>query len=334
MKYLSRRAGILAATLLLLTTLLVAPASAGHVVCGQVLTQSTVLDSDVGPCPEDGLVIGADGITLDLNGHRVFGLPTPEDVPSLSQGVGIRLQDRTSVQVKNGTVTDFSAGVAILGGSGNKVSGITARDNIGSLAAGFGDGIAIDSSDDNLIVGNRAIKNGPFDGIGVFGSSSGNTLNQNVVTDNNFARSATTNDNDGIRLEPGTSNNTVVNNEVKRNGLDGIAVFASSTDNTIGNNVVEDNGFHDKTHRKGDGIRVFLTGNNNLVEDNRVFGNAANGIRVDSQLNEILNNKTGGNSVAPGDDPAFDLHDSNRNCDQNVWSGNTFDTAFPECTKN
>lgn len=35
--------------------------------CGQTILVSTVLDSNVGPCAT-GITIGADNITLDLNG--------------------------------------------------------------------------------------------------------------------------------------------------------------------------------------------------------------------------------------------------------------------------
>lgn len=305
---------------------LAAPAAASHVSCGDVITTDTTLDSDVGPCTSDGLIIEADGITLDLNGHRIFGL---EDLPG--EGVGVRIVGRTGVHVTNGVISDFDAGVALLDGANqNKVSGITARDNVGTAFGDFGDGIAISQSHDNLILKNTVVRNGPFDGIGMFNGSSGNTINQNFVADNDIASSPTVNQDDGIRMEPNTTNNTVVNNTVLRNGLDGIAVFFQSTGNVIENNTVRDNGFHDKLHRKGDGIRVFSEGNNTLIKSNSVFDNAANGIRVDSLNNDILDNKTGGNGVEI--ENAFDLHDSNENCDNNTWSNNTFDTANPPCT--
>ena len=43
--------------------------------CGDVITQDTTLDSDLIDCPGDGVVIGASGITLDLAGHTIDGLP-------------------------------------------------------------------------------------------------------------------------------------------------------------------------------------------------------------------------------------------------------------------
>src|SRR5689334_13099778 len=42
-------------------------------VCGSTLTRSTTLRSDLLHCPGTALVIGADGITVDLGGHAISG---------------------------------------------------------------------------------------------------------------------------------------------------------------------------------------------------------------------------------------------------------------------
>ena len=69
----SNRLGGIAAALGLGVALLAlqpAAASGQPVACGQVITEDTTLENDLS-CPGDGIVIGADGITLDLNGHTV-----------------------------------------------------------------------------------------------------------------------------------------------------------------------------------------------------------------------------------------------------------------------
>jgi hypothetical protein len=48
-------------------------ASASHVGCGDTITADTTLDSDLLNCPNNGILIGADGITLNLNGHVIDG---------------------------------------------------------------------------------------------------------------------------------------------------------------------------------------------------------------------------------------------------------------------
>ena len=49
------------------------PAFASHVYCGDTITTDTTLDTDLIDCPSNGIVIGADDITLDLNGHVIDG---------------------------------------------------------------------------------------------------------------------------------------------------------------------------------------------------------------------------------------------------------------------
>ena len=44
--------------------------------CGDTLTRSVKLTADLTDCPADGLVIGAAGITVDLNGHTIDGTVT------------------------------------------------------------------------------------------------------------------------------------------------------------------------------------------------------------------------------------------------------------------
>lgn len=313
--------------------------------CGEVTTGHTVLANDVGPCPDNGIVVGADRIRLDLNGHRVFGTAGHGD------GAGVLIRERTGVQVTGGTVSGFDAGVAIVGGSGNKVTNLTARDNIGHTGTSedqqdsqFGDGIAILSSTGNLVSRNQVIHNGPFSGIGLFqlvdgdhprevtGPTTGNRIQHNVVSDNDVCRVPGDPgfprgfcDNDGIRLEPGVHDNVVSNNVVTGSALDGIALFFQAADNVVTNNAVSDNGFHGAFHRKGDGIRVFLEADRTRINANQVVDNAAYGIIVGSLDNRILGNRTGGNEI-------FDLFDQNDGCDDNQWRGNTFDRASPACT--
>lgn len=322
------------------------PAGAEDPACGQVIVADTTLHADVGPCRGPGVVVGADNVTLDLNGHRVFGSG------AVGEGAGILVSQRTGVTVRNGTVQLFDAGVAIVGGSGNTVMGIVARDNVGvsegksSEPAHYGDGIAILSSTDNLVEGNAVIRNGPFSGIGLYeaidsdhpreigGPTSGNVVRGNTVLANNICRTPGGScDDDGIRLEPGVQFTLVEDNDVQGSGLDGVSMFRTADDNVVRGNRFEHNGHHRAAHRKGDGIRVFS--NRNVVEDNVSMHNAADGIglafRTPSGViraatdNRILGNRTGFNGT-------FDLHDLNPGCDANVWSGNTYRTADPACT--
>lgn len=351
MKRVRTRAAVLAAIGLLAGLVFVTPAEAAHVACGETITVDTTLDGDIGPCDDNGIIIGADGVTINLNGHRIFGTDQPGD------GAGVLMRGVSGATVFNGTVEDFDGGVVIEGGGGNSVGLITARDNIGSshgnVVAGvlYGDGIAVLASTNNRIVQNHVVGNGPFSGIGLYenpdadhpgyaqGPTTGNVVQRNVVEDNVACKPGSTGpfcDISGIRIEPDVGpNNVIRENEVTGNGLDGISLFGRVNGNRVIRNVVSGNGFLGAV--RGDGIRVF--GFRNLIQGNESFDNATSGISVgrrgiaapgslpapNGRDNQILDNETGGNGF-------LDLHDSNPNCDNNIWRGNTGALAAPPCT--
>ena len=208
--------------LVLAGTVTITPAAANHIGCGAVITQSVTLDSDVGPCPGDGLIIRASNITVDLGGHRVFAA-TPNGP---LENVGIRLGMVSGVTVQNGTVEGFDAGVFVNGGGGNTIQRITAQNNVNDMAepfafvsgrspaqqpdvvAGrttvqnwndnmlcfFGDGITTESSDNNVIRHNRVLGNGPYGGITLVGDSDNNRVERNQVADNNISNWTTRSD--------------------------------------------------------------------------------------------------------------------------------------------
>ncbi len=348
----SGRSLVVAVMTVLAGLALTGPAQAAILTCGQTITQDTILENDLGPCPNHGVVIGADGITLDLNGHQVSGTSGGRD------GAGVYLLNRSGVTVMNGTVSAFDIGVAIDGGSGNTVRGMTARDNIGGLGAIGGDGIAIMSSQSNSIVNNLVHNNGPFSGVGLYsrrdsdhpgvrGVARDNVISGNSITGNIIGRNRSTptdTDNDGIRVENDAVFNTFENNRVARNGLDGIALFADTADNIVRNNQVEGNGFYRTTARRGSGIIVFTRSTRNVVENNQVVNNADSGIDIRPPLaafpgatnNRIVNNLAVGNGAlpfipSPVFGPSFDLKDGNPNCDANVWFGNRYRTFNQPC---
>lgn len=338
----SRRAlaATAASALALVGTVLAQPVSAGHISCGDTITESTVLDSDLVAC-DQGLLISGSNITLDLNGHTVSGLR------QFGEGPGITIEDGTGVVVRGpGRVAQFDAGIYIVGGSGNTVQNVTVEENYRTTQVNFGDGILLDDSDNNRILNNTVRRNGPYNGIGLISGASSNTISGNIIDGNNigFTNAAGTviqQQDYGVRIEgPGSNSNTVSNNQVRGSGLEGIGVLRANpanNDNIIINNVVQGNGFHTLAQRRGNGIALFggapsaVNPTRTIVSGNFVFGNAANGIRVEAQGNQILNNRTGNNGGAALG-PAFDLFDTNVDCDANVWRGNTYQTANPECT--
>src|SRR5438552_1170438 len=143
------------------------PALASQISCGAILTKDTKLDSDLTNCPGDGLVIGADHITVTLNGHSISGTGAPGSA-------GIRNRGHNQVE-HNQAATEES--------DGNACFGIVLRDG----------------SDDNQVRANLASQNRGSAGDGIFISAGSR---KNRITDN----LATFNSDDGIDVdEPATT---------------------------------------------------------------------------------------------------------------------------------
>lgn len=265
--------------LLLSTTTSASPAHADLIGCGDVITQDTVLTSDIGPCAGHGIVIGSSDITLDLNGHSVTGDPQLRRSPDKA---GLLLRQVSGVTVQNGTVQRFDAGVAIIGGAGNAVLRTTLRDNVNyRIVTGrdgphavdpqegpycdFGDGVAVFRSDANVIEHNVLSRNGPYSGVALVSDSNGNAVSNNRIVDNDVLNrgpgdtmttcglvneggaeggTSRASQDAGVRIEgPGAEGNVVEGNQIRRSGLAGVFVNAhdprSQANN--GNNLIRSN---------------------------------------------------------------------------------------------
>lgn len=323
--------------------------------CGRVLNRSTRLRADIGPCAGNGVIIGADNISLDLAGYRIFGF----DGPGTGNDAGIRLPGRRGVRVVNGKVTGFDAGVVLNGGRNNIVSRLTVRDNVGPDrfdTAELGDGILLIDSAANSIIDNVITHNGIFDGIGVLGElADDNVIKRNTVVDTvgpfdgGAAGQGIIVNGAGLVFDftapPVFITGTVVqNNIVRGNGASGISNI-NNVDARIVGNEVRRNGF---TNSPGNGIGVqvgfrALVPTRVLVQANQVHGNAADGIQVQNGAtqNRIIANDAANNNAAPISARGFDLHDLNRadreaplDCDSNVWDRNRWGSGYynPACT--
>ena len=143
-------------------------ASASHVSCGDKITADTTLDSDLVDCPNNGIVIGADGVTLDLNGHLIDGDGTEArgcDRETELCDFGVANDGHDGVTVRDGSVREFGVGVFVGGARKNRVLNISAsgHDFFGAVVGG---------SSRSVIRGGSFSRNiaPEGDGIGLFGS--------------------------------------------------------------------------------------------------------------------------------------------------------------------
>jgi parallel beta-helix repeat protein len=234
----------LAATSSALSALNVGQALANHVQCGDVITQDTTLDSDLIDCPRFGIVIGADNITLDLNGHTIDGSPRVEHLgyPYLAAEGGVingvyadNIPAHDGVVIKNGVIREFGQGVLLSQGrdpsnsaSHNRLYGLTTY--------GDGNGIALGTmADHNVVTHNRAFDNEPSNegaGIRVEAAGPGNRIEANLTSANYW----------GIFLEHNADDTQVEHNLVKRN-LYGIYLTDQTGASLIRSNEVSFNNF-------------------------------------------------------------------------------------------
>ena len=81
--------------------------------CGETITADTTLDSDLTKCAGPGIRIGADDITLDLNGNTIAGK---------GKGVGVNnTAGYDGVTIEGGSIRNFMESIALVGASDNQV---------------------------------------------------------------------------------------------------------------------------------------------------------------------------------------------------------------------
>lgn len=224
-------------------------AAATAVACGSVITADTTLTADL-DCPGNGLVIGADGVTLDLSGYQIVGRGAPGST-------GIENPGFDDVSITNGFVHGFDwavelranaernmvarigasglrYGLVVFNSSGNVIDGNDLEGADPGPRGGFGAGLAMFRSH-----GNRIVRNGS-----VVSSANGIVLvdsNRNTIQGNEAAWvGADGNQGTGITLLD-SDDNAVVANEVAENGGDGIFVDTRSAGTYLAGNLAANN---------------------------------------------------------------------------------------------
>jgi large repetitive protein len=195
---------------LLVCLLILCPSFAvANDLCGMEIVASIKLDHDL-VCPGNGLVIGADGIQVDLDGHAITGS---------GGGVGIDVVGRTNVAVVGGTVRNFAMGVRTLNSSQ-----ITIKKN---LLLENGDGLDLAGGSAGVTVMDNEFRDNRTRGIMIRSNSQ-----LHMIKDNTFAG-----DRVGILIFGG--NDVVVHsNTVMASVLAAIRVNVIATRNLVMKNTV------------------------------------------------------------------------------------------------
>ena len=243
-------------------TLPLRPAAAWTPPCGTTIFSDTTLDDDL-TCVASAIVIGADGITLDFNGHTVTGS---------GAGDGVLVSGRSGITLKNGAIGNFESGVRILNSSDVTIKDMTLTANTDGVdcAAGCAFSTIRDSefsgnrsrgvmlrglSNENTVKDNRFIGNRV--GVLLFGCT-GCTVKDNIISDSLLA---------GVRFSVTATDNHVKDNSVSGSPA-GIEFLITPTGSAIGNAITGN-----ALSTNSCGLKGPLSGN--AVKRNTFSGNVA-----------------------------------------------------------
>jgi parallel beta-helix repeat protein len=211
----------------------------------------------------DSVEIDKNNIILDGGGNTLQGPATSD--------LGISLQGRTNVTIKNLIISGFATGIKLDSCSSIIISGNTlTKDSYG---------IHLTESTGNIISANNASSNSDY---GIWLSSSDhNSISSNMIKSNNY---------DGIWIS-NSNNNNIDGNTLSKNN-DGIRL-ESSSHNTVSSNKVEDSNGYDmwNTTTQGYGI-ILLSSSQNIVTNNIVSSSIKDGICFESSSSNTISKNT------------------------------------------
>jgi parallel beta-helix repeat protein len=321
------------------------------VACGDTITASVKLDHDLTDCPSNGIVIGADGITLDLNGHTIDGDDALQDCePGTDCDLGVLNSGHRAVTIKGGEVHGFGTGVVVAGADDNRLRdlAVTANEFVGVFMgddSGGGDisrssvtrnaltyegpGILLFNAHDIRVTRNVVSANGDS-GISA-GESRRTLIADNVVNDQPLGIAADVDDSVITRNRTLRSGVVLIgdHNTLSRNylagtphcpddvcGQSGTISFEGGTDNVIEHNLVE------RTLEPGIRVAAFEPetppADGNTVRHNVIRG-ALDGIRVQETATHTL---LDGNLAVGSADDGIDVANAATTLRRNVADRN------------
>lgn len=253
--------------------------------CGQTLIESTTLESDLF-CSGTGLQVGADGITLDLNGHLLLGDGSGVGIDN----GGLSGPGHDGVTIRNGVLVGFPLGVRVTAASANHLLDLRVSD---SERSGI---VLFRGAHDNLLEHNTVLHNN--NGIGLDEATGNRIANGNTATQNNR----------GVALF-NSSGNQIELNTTAGNDLAGIYLYNSPS------NVISGNKARGTT---GSGISANTGSNGLLIEENLAVQNGMHGIELHNVSGAlVVGNTANGNAV-----DGIQLGDANNTVTSNVAKRN------------
>jgi len=254
--------GKAAAALTCVLALPVTAVSASDDLCGATIVESLKLDHDV-MCTGDGLTVGADGIRIDLDGHRIAGG---------GSGVGMMVSGRRDVSITGGTITAFATAIRLVASTDVEIKHVEFNANpegVDFQAGSVGNGVK------DCLFRNSTIR--------------GIMLRTNV-TGNDIKNNRFVNDRVGILIFGGVDN-TLEQNEISGSSIAGIRINQPADRNVLKDNLVSSSLA---------GIEFLVTpagwAQENELKSNTIAGNAC-GLKGPTAGNTLKDNSFQGNTL-------------------------------------
>jgi parallel beta-helix repeat protein len=230
------------------------PAHAASVSCGDTITADTTLHHNLVNCPNNGILIGANNVTLDLNGHTIDGNGKPDKSCNPVTDFcdfGVGFENHNGVTVKDGSIREFEGGLGAFGLRHARLLGLaTSRNRFSGI------GLAGDA---RILVRNCSGNGSTFregTGLGLFESHHVRILNSSFR--HNAQHGIVTGD---------SARNLIRGNVFSRNGEEAILMEGGE-------------GFQIRHNRLVQGGITLGPGSHNVIKRNRVF-RAHDGIRIE-----------------------------------------------------
>ncbi len=276
--------------------------NSGIASCGQVVTQDVTLTSDLNCDNGDGLIVGAPGITINLNGYSITG-PQGGGVanPTTTANSGSEDGGETNPTTANSGMGDSITPVSTTANSGSEDGGEADDEASGGEAnpttadSGSGDSDVTSASTPRQAT--------DYDGSsGILVANADNVAIQGLGEIAGFSRGVTFLGSSGGAV----TDVQLVNNEIG-------VVQASSEGTEVSRNTITNNGIAVVSDASNGGVTAFnqivanleqgillLGSSDSVVAANNMYGNGASGIYLDpmSQRNHIDYNTVFGHETA------------------------------------
>src|SRR5215212_4631718 len=187
-------------------------------------TVDVILLKDI-ECPGIGMIVGADGITINLNNHKLSLVNNTDTsrIPEVEE-IGILVPDQKNITIRGpGIISGFDKAIEFAGSGRGYALDLKLTDNNIGLSLKASDGITIYRSfiEQNTI---GIVSQSSKDALIVSNQLSQNTNEGIVLMDSNYfiigANSLIGNGNIGIFLDVSSFNNTISSNNVLNHGVD------------------------------------------------------------------------------------------------------------------